>query len=176
MNTFDEILRAAQGGDGSAFEELFARVARPLVVFAHARGAEDPEGLANEVLLRAFRGIARFSGTEAQFRAWVFAIARNALADERRRQRRRPETTATPPSEMADHAAPDDPVPLVVDERVRELLAHLSPDQRDVLLLRVVADLSVADTAAAMGRSEGAVRLLQHRALTRLRRLLARGP
>jgi RNA polymerase sigma-70 factor (ECF subfamily) len=68
--------------------------------------------------------------------------------------------------------ADDDALVAIGDERVRELVASLPPDQRDVLLLRVVADLSIEDTAAALGKKPGAVKSLQHRAAASLRRRL----
>jgi RNA polymerase sigma-70 factor (ECF subfamily) len=170
---FDAVLAAAQTGEGWAFQRLFDWLARPVAAYLRGAGLEDPEGTANECFLRVFGGIERFTGSEARFRSWVFAIAHNLVIDERRRRGRRPQQ-----SELLDEGGPivagadDDALVSLGDERVRELLADLPPDQRDVLLLRVIADLSIEDTATALGKRPGAVKSLQHRAAASLRRRL----
>ncbi len=175
LAAFQAVLESARAGEPWAFEHLFERVARRLVGFLRARGAPDPDGLANEVLLRGFRNIHDFEGNEIQFRAWMFTIARNLLIDERRKRSRRPDSVATEPAEMPDTPSPgagEEFTDRIVDERLRHHLDALSDDQRDVLLLRVVADLSIEDTAEALGKSQGAVKALQHRAVKTLRKRL----
>jgi RNA polymerase sigma factor (sigma-70 family) len=172
----DRLTRARDGGS-SAFDELVRWLERPLVGFLRARGADDGEGLANEVLVRVFRGIARFEGGEAQFRAWVFRIARNALIDERRHRGRRPDMVPTVHNELPEPAALDDfPDRIGERERVEGMLSGLTDEQREVVLLRVVAGLSVDETARVVGRRPGAVKALQHRAMGRVRASLARRP
>lgn len=163
-------LAGAQAGDPRAFDELVVWLEQPLLGFLTARGADDPHGTANEVLVRAFRRIDSFSGGAAQFRAWVFRIARNALVDEHRRRSSRPVAVPHRPDALPEGAAVDDRLDRLGErERVEALLGCLTGEQREVVLLRVVAGLSVDETAAAMGRRPGAVRALQHRALARLR-------
>lgn len=174
-SVFAAVLASAKAGEPWAFEDLFARVGGRLVGFLRALGAADPDGAANEVLLRAFRNIDRFDGSEVEFRAWVFAIARNLLVDERRRAGRRPEAVATDPSELtplAGAAGIEESAPGVDDDRIRRCLAALSTEQREVLLLRVIADLSIEDTAELLGKTSGAVKALQHRAVRALRKIL----
>ena len=173
---FGELLRSAQAGDPAAFDELVRWLESPLVAFLHARGAEDPGGMANEVLVRVFRSIGRFEGGGAQFRAWVFRIARNALIDERRYRARRPDTVPTVHEELPEAVTVDVTDRIGERERVEALLGDLTDEQREVLLLRVVAGLSVEETAQAVGRPAGAVRALQHRALARLRSVLSGRP
>src|SRR3546814_13123922 len=84
---FDGALRRAQDGQRSGFDELVRHLDPRLVGFARARGAEDPGGLADEVLVQMCRSIGDFQGHLAQLRAWVFTIARNRNTDERRRAR-----------------------------------------------------------------------------------------
>lgn len=168
---FARRLTWARSGDPRGFDELVAWIERPLVGFVRARGAEDWEGLANDVLVRAFRQIDQFEGGAVQFRAWVFRIARNALIDERRRRGRRVEAVPTVPHDLPEGPADADPsVDVEQRERVEMLLADLTDEQREVVLLRIVAGLGVEETAEVTGRRPGAVRTLQHRALTRLRR------
>jgi RNA polymerase sigma-70 factor (ECF subfamily) len=170
---FDAVLAAAQTGEGWAFKRLFDWLGAPVAAYLRGAGLEDPEGTANECFLRAFGGLGRFAGSEERFRSWVFAIAHNLVVDERRRRGRRPQQ-----AELVDDGGPlapgadDDALVAIGDQRVRQLLAGLPPDQRDVLLLRVVADLSIEDTAAALGKRPGAVKSLQHRAAASLRRRL----
>lgn len=167
---FEAVVGRARGGDHQAFGELVEMVGAPLVGFLAARGADDPEGLANEVLVRVFGAIDSFEGGEAQFKAWVFAVARNAAIDEHRRRSRRPELALVDPQRLPE--SPSDPGFGRVDgaERVDALLALLTDDQREVIVLRVIAGLSVEETAEVLGRRPGAVRALQHRGLSRLRK------
>lgn len=170
-----DVMDAARAGEAWAFEVLFARLAGPLHGFVRARGADDPEGLTNEVLLRAFRKIGSVKGGEEEFRSWMFAIARNALVDEHRRAMRRPSTRPVDPHLLPVERGPhDSPGEAAGDDGVEALLAGLSEDQREVVLLRVVGDLSLEQTAYVTGKSEGAVKSLQHRALAQLRRKFSR--
>lgn len=167
----------AQQGDPTGFDALMRALERPLAGFLRARGAGDAEGLVNEVLVRVFSGIGDFEGNAPQFRAWVYRIARNLLIDERRRAGRRPDAVSTAPDTLPEpllsKTAPDR---LNEAERVEGLLARVTAEQREVLLLRVVAGLSVEETAEVLGCRPGAVRALQHRALKRLRQEISRRP
>jgi RNA polymerase sigma factor (sigma-70 family) len=171
---FGERLTEAQAGQPGAFDELVRWIERPLVAFLDARGADDPHGMANDVLVRVFRGITAFQGGRVQFRAWVFRIARNMLVDEHRYLSRRPDMVPTVPEEVPEGATPDVADRIGERERVEALLANLTDEQREVLLMRIVAGLSVEETAQVLGRRPGAIRALQHRGLTRLR--AARSP
>jgi RNA polymerase sigma-70 factor (ECF subfamily) len=165
--SFEAVLDAARTGEGWAFERLFDALGQPVAAYLRGAGVEDPDGAANEVFLRAFRGVSGFTGDEDRFRSWIFTIAHHLLVDERRRAARRGATV--PLEHVREPAAPDDPAATLGDERVRRLLAALPPDQRDVVLLRIVADLSIEDTAAALGKRANAVKQLQHRAMRSLR-------
>ena len=174
---FEPVLAAARAGEAWAFGRLFEWLGRPVAGYLRGAGVEDPDGSANEVFLRVFGAVERFEGTEGRFRSWVFSIAHNLVIDERRKRARRLrsaplEDAAEPTVGGADEAV----LVALGDERVRTLLARLVPDQRDVVLLRIVADLSIEDTAAALGKSPGAVKALQHRAMATLRRTGAVSP
>jgi RNA polymerase sigma-70 factor (ECF subfamily) len=173
---FGERLTRAQAGDPRAFDELVVWLERPLVGFLRARGAGDAEDMANEVLVRVFSRIEQFEGGGPQFRAWLFRIARNVLVDERRYRARRPDIVPTMPADLPEDAV-FDPVDQIGEwERVDVMLGDLTDEQREVVLLRIVAGLSVEETALAVGRRPGAVRALQHRALARLRTALSGRP
>lgn len=174
---FADRLARAQLGDPAAVDELVRWLERPLVGFLHARGAEDAEDMANEVLVRVLRGVRRFEGGRKQFRAWVFRIARNVLVDEHRYRARRPDVVPTLHKELPEGAVVEDLAERVGQrERVEALLSGLTDEQREVLLLRIVAGLSVDETSRVVGRRPGAVRALQHRALVQLRTSLSGRP
>jgi RNA polymerase sigma-70 factor (ECF subfamily) len=174
--SFPAVLEDARRGSGRAFETLYHQNARHLQAFLRARRAEDPAAVTNETFRRAFDGLDRFEGTtQGQFRAWVFAIARNLLIDEQRQKSRRPDLVLL--AEPTDLPATGDLEEQVItgldEEAARALLDDLPPDQREVLLLRIIAELSTDEVAEMLGKRPGAVRALQMRGLRRLRRLLA---
>lgn len=171
---FDDVLRAAQVGAPWAFERLYIQLAPQVARYVRMRGVSDPDDITSEVFLAVFERLADFDGSVAKFRSWLFTIAHRKAVDAHRRLARRPWV------EVADAEAPDLPGGNVEDEaleaiatgRVLALLAGLSEVQRDVLLLRIVADLSVEQVAGALGKSAGAVKQHQRRALSRLRELV----
>lgn len=172
---FGSLLAAARDGDERAWKELFDELAPVVLGYLRANGAPDPENVLGETFLQVARDIATFDGEEAGFRSWVFTIAHHRLIDARRRSARRPvELTAEPPEpdEPADDAA-QEALARIGSERVKWILEALSDDQRAVLLLRFVADLSVDDVASIVGKRPGAVKALQRRGLASAKRLLA---
>lgn len=167
---FASVLGAAQEGAGWAFERLYRDLAPAVAGFARMRGASDAEGLVNEVFLGVFRGLTQFSGDEDAFRSWVFTITHRRLVDEQRRAAVRPQLAGAEVPDILGGNAEEDVFANLGVEWVRETLDHLSPDQRDVLLLRVVADLTVEQVAEVVGKKPGAVKQLQRRGLDAIRR------
>lgn len=144
--------------------------------YLRGQGAPDPDGLANDVFLRAFTNLGSFEGSEDGFRSWVFAIAHNLLVDDRRKAARRPVVAGRPLDEHSWAGSTEaEALTRLGTDRVERLLQELSPDQRDVLLLRIVADLTVEQVAQALGKPPGAVKQLQRRGLAALRRRLGTG-
>jgi len=173
---FPSILLAAQGGAAWALDLLYRDLAPAVVSYLRLQGTEDPEDLTNEVFLGVFRGLGSFAGGEPEFRSWVLAIAHRRVIDERRRQARRVKTSPLEDAEFLRSPGPsveDEVLDGLQAERIRALCRQISADQRDVILLRLVADLSVEQTAAALGKRPGAVKALQRRGLEALRRVLA---
>ena len=170
----DCALDAARAGDGRGFDALFRATAPAVVGYLRARNVSDPDGLANDVFLRAFRTIHTFTGDAARFRSWLFTIAHNTAIDDARRRRRR--VAEVPLERAAEPTGGDVEVDVFAElahDRVRLLLDRLSPDQRDVILLRVIADLSVEETGAVVGKGYEAVKALQRRGLAALRRAIS---
>lgn len=170
---FDTVLAGARAGESWAFDELFHGWNARLTGFVRARGVEDVQAVVNDVFMNAFRALGSFEGDDDAFRAWLFRIARNRVIDEVRREGRRPQTTELrPEAEPMGGDVQADADRRFSDERVLELLAHLTDEQSEVLTLRFVADLTIDQIASATGRRRGAVKQLQRRALRRLERLL----
>src|SRR5882757_2154087 len=173
---FTSLLEAARDGSEAAWQELYDSLAPVVLGYLRANGAPDPEDVLSEVFLRVARDIARFDGEEPGFRSWVFTIAHHRLIDARRHSARRPvELSAEPPEPRgrADDAA-DEALARIGVEEVRLVLAELSEEQRAVLLLRVIGDLTIEDVAKAVGKRPGAVKALQRRGLAAVKRALAR--
>ena len=172
LDDFPAVLAAAARGDGRAFEALFHWLATPVARYLRSCRVDDPDDLANEVFLRVFRGLSHFEGGAEAFRSWVFTIAHNAASDDRRRAARRPRLVTGPVDDAPGSDAADAALEHLSREQVEALLDRLPPDQRDVYLLRVVADLSVSETAAVLGKNYEAVKALQRRGAARLKLLL----
>lgn len=139
-----------------------------------SRGAASAEDLAADVWLDVARGLAHFQGSdERAWTKWLFTIARHRLIDEARAHARHPEAIAAVPELPESDTSPE----TVVADRARQrdvvaLIRRLPDDQAEVLLLRVVAGLDVADVAELLGKRPGTVRVLAHRGLRRLAELI----
>jgi RNA polymerase sigma-70 factor (ECF subfamily) len=171
---FRESLAAAKAGDETAFTVLF-RFAQPAVLrYLRVISRDRAEDLAGETWVQVVRGLHSFAAEEPQaFRAWVLSIARHRWLDDQRARSRRPEIAA---QEMPERASGAD-VAASVDEMMSTesalaLIARLPKDQAEVVTLRYIADLDVPTTAATLGKEPGTVRVLAHRGLRRLEKLL----
>jgi len=173
---FTPLLEAAREGNEAAWQEIYDDLAPAVLGYLRANNAPDAEDVLSEVFLQVARDLARFDGDERGFRSWVFTIAHHRLIDARRHSARRPvELSAEPPEpgEPADDAAEEALARIGVEE-VQRVLGTLSEDQRAVLLLRVIGDLSIEDVAKAVGKRPGAVKALQRRGLASVKRELTR--
>lgn len=176
---FAELLAAAKQGDEAAFLELFGSVQPRLLRFLSTLGGASAEDLAAETWLQVVRGLPGFDGDRESFRAWVFAIARARRIDHLRARDRQPRSLDIATVAEADLPRREDVSDLVearisTQEALR-LIATLPPAQAEVIMLRVVAGLEVADTAQIVGRPPGTVRVLAHRGLRRLAQMLTTG-
>lgn len=171
---FPGVLDAARAGAPWAFERLYSDLAPPVAGYLRLQGATEPDDVTSEVFLGVFTGLNSFDGTEAQFRSWVFTIAHRKLIDERRRLARR---RWSPAGDLVDFDQTGgdvelDALDVLGSQRIIGLCGNLSADQREVLILRVVGDLTVDQVASIVGKSCGAVKALQRRALSSLRQQL----
>jgi RNA polymerase sigma factor (sigma-70 family) len=175
---FDDVLAAAQAGAAWAFEVLYRDLAPGVTGYLRLHGAAEPDDLASETFLGVFTGLAGFSGDEGALRAWVFTIAHRRLVDDWRRRSRRPQLTddAEVLAEYPGGDVEDDVFVRVGAESVQRMCGGLPADQRAVLLLRILADLTVDQVAQVLGRSEASVKALQRRGLRTLRDRLETAP
>lgn len=178
------LVTAAVRRDPQAWAELYERFSGPVLgFFVHQlRDHATAEDMTSEVFIEALRGAGRFRGDLADLRAWLFHIARNNLIDRYRQQRRNPteslETTgetdlarATPSIDPGDAA-----IAALDRSRILDAVRALSPDQREVVLLRMSGGLTAPEIAAIVGKTTGAVKALQHRALVALALALQPAP
>lgn len=172
---FPGILAAAQTGADWAIALLFREQQPRLLRYLRAQAHDAADDLASDTWLDVARNLRSFEGDEDAFRGWLFTIARRRLVDHRRRTARR---VATTDAEFPDVAAAVDTETAALDlgalgdAAARQLVASLPDELAEIVLLRVVAGLDVAEVAAIVRRRPGTVRVLQHRALQRLRKEL----
>jgi RNA polymerase sigma-70 factor (ECF subfamily) len=143
-------------------EDAFREYAAPVHNYLRAAGVVDSENVLGDVFVDVMRGLARFRGDRDDLRRWIFTIAHHRVVDEHRRANRRRRSLRSVPT--ATSFTHDDPV----DPALVAALDALTPDQREVVVLRFVADLSLETVAAVTKRPPGAVKSLQHRALRNL--------
>jgi RNA polymerase sigma factor (sigma-70 family) len=175
-----DVLDAARRGESWALEALYRELAPPVLGYLRGHGLPDPEDAASEVFVGVVRGLERFRGDERDLRTWVFSIAHRRVIDQRRRLARRREEPVDP-SELAGPLAgsrtgdaEQEALDVLGTGWALAAVRSLSPDQRAVVMLRVLADLSVEQVAAVLGKSLGAVKSLQRRGLVALARSLDR--
>lgn len=173
MIDLQEALRRALEGDSEGLAALYGALADPLLSYirTQVRRREDAEDLLGQVFLEALRDLGRFSGDVGGFRAWLFRIAYHRSVDLARRQSRRAEE---PLDSVHQRPAADDPESEVLDRldrlRLRAAVDRLPPEQRRVISLRLAGALSAAEIGKILGKSTGAVKALQFRALANLSR------
>ncbi len=173
-SSFEDVLNAARTGAEWAWTTLYRDLAPPVLGYFRSHGSPEPEDLTSEVFTSVVRNLSSFSGDEGNFRSWVFVIVHRRLMDDRRRLSRHP--VAPAPDAWLDGPAGDVEAEALTQlgiDRVRKVFAHLSPDQRDVLLLRVVADLSIEQIATIVGKRTGAVKALQRRGLEAVAKIVS---
>ncbi len=172
---FASVLVAAQAGASWACTRLWSDYAPAVAAFVSARGSREPDDLTSEVFLTVFDRLAEFRGDAAAFRSFVFSIAYRRLVDELRMRGRRGESVELLAEEDPRRAssAEEEAAARLGDQRAIAMIASLPADQRDVMALRIVADLTVEQVAEVLGKRPGAVKALQRRALERLRKKLA---
>ena len=170
------LVERAQRGDRRALEELylmhFDRIYSYLQLSVGNR--HDAEDLTNQTFVKMLESIERFEWRKVPISAWLFRIAHNLAMDHFRAGRRwQPEENVPEPADSAERSAEEAAMQAIGRRSMLDLIDDLSDDQRQVLTLKFVFDFSNGDIATILGKTEGAVKSLQHRALASLQRQVA---
>ena len=161
---------------------LYRELAPAVLGYLRTQSVEDPYETLGEVFFQVTRDLPRFAGDAAAARRWVFTIAHHRVVDDARRRARRPRTTdrhpdrdldRDPDRDLWDASVPIAEPPEPFDDELLRAVQALTPDQREVIALRFVADLSLDQVATITERPVGAVKALQHRALANLRQAVS---
>jgi RNA polymerase sigma factor (sigma-70 family) len=172
------LVESARNGEDWAWEAIYAELAGPITGYLRSRGAKEPEDLSSEVFYQVARDIHRFEGDdESKFRSWVFVIAHRRLIDSRRAEGRRPVTVDEPVATF--EASGGDVEREVMEElgtsHVARIFRSLTDEQQQVLSLRIIANLTLEETASVMGKQVNAIKALQRRALASVKSQIDQG-
>ena len=173
------LVDAAKTGNEAALSELYAlyfpRVYR--YILARTGNSYDAEDLTEEVFMKVLEAIERFEWREAPFSAWLFRIAHNAVISQRRKDGARGRSAPLTEGLALDSQGPDELVENRLALRdIMDAAQKLPEAQRQVIALRFGAGLSVAETARAMNKGEGNVKVIQHKAIAKLREMVRPKP
>ena len=166
------LVRAAKSGDASAFGELYERYRDAIYRYCLTRTgtAHDAEDLTSDVFVKALHSIDRYQERGLPFVAFLYRIARNAAID-RSRTLKQPLSVDELVTEPASRQNVEADATLAVDRSILlAALTKLKTEHRDVIVMRFIEGYSALEVASRLGKTEGAVRTLQHRALERLRK------
>jgi RNA polymerase sigma-70 factor (ECF subfamily) len=170
------LVELAQSGDGEAFGQLYDRYFDLVFRFIYFRVNDRTmaEDFTSETFLRALRRIGTISYQGRDIGAWFVTIARNIVLDHVKSARHRLESTTGEVIESKEHApSPETAVlELLTNERLMQAVKQLGDEQRECVVLRFVQGLSVTETADVMGKNDGAIKALQHRAVRKLAELI----
>ncbi|MBI4133212.1 sigma-70 family RNA polymerase sigma factor [Candidatus Uhrbacteria bacterium] len=171
----ERLIAAAKQGDADCFGRLYDHYIPPIYrfIFMKVTNREEAEDLTHEVFLSAWQHLHRYTSRGFPFSSWLYQIARNRVIDHYRGKRQTVAVEVADTEGVVDPISPDAQIDQSLDlETVRVAMRGLTHDQQDVIILKFLEDLPHREIAATLSKSEGAVRLIQHRALTELRRRL----
>jgi RNA polymerase sigma-70 factor (ECF subfamily) len=170
-----DLIERAIMGESSAFGSLYDKYQPNIYRFVLIKVGrrEDAEDITHQAFLHAWQHIRTYTHRGFPFSSWLYRIARNKVIDHYRTRGREPYLEELDAESFVEetslHVTLDVRMTLA---RVHRALKHLKGDQQDVIVMRFVEDLSVKETAAALGKSEGAIKLIQHRAIKELKNVL----
>jgi len=171
------LVELAQRGDTEAFGQLYDHYVTGIFRFIYAKvgTTQLAEDLTAETFLRALRSLHTFQWRGKDFGAWLTVIARNITNDHYKARRTRSEFSSDALPEQPDpsRGPEEDILASLSNDELMQAVASLPIDQRDCVLMRFVQELSIAETAQVLGRSEGAIKQLQLRAVRGLAKMLS---
>jgi RNA polymerase sigma-70 factor, ECF subfamily len=171
-----DLVDRAKEGDRAAFEELYRLHVDQIKRYLQVRVGDthDAEDLTTQTFLKMLESIGRYNRRAVPFGAWLFRIAHNLAMDHFRSTRRIQLEEEVPEESDAEPSAEVEAFQSIGRASMLDLIEELSPEQKQVLTLKFVFSFANADVATILGKTEGAVKSLQHRALVSLQKQLAR--
>lgn len=170
----DATVDLARTGNATAFNDIYRELSPAVLGYLRGKGVDDPEAVTNDVFLAALPQLTTFTGGVADLRRFIFTIAHARMVDDTRRTVRRGPTEEYEQTRdvRVSESAEEEALRSLDSNRLDELLKKLSPEHREVIMLRLIADLSLAQVATVMGKSQGSVKQLQRRGLIALKTLI----
>ncbi|MBM3256964.1 MAG: RNA polymerase sigma factor [Candidatus Liptonbacteria bacterium] len=171
-----QIIESAVGGEASAFGQLYDRYQPKIYRFVLFKVGhrEEAEDLTHEVFMSAWQNIRNYRDFGFPFSSWLYQIARNRVIDHYRTKKTNTSIEEVDPEYFVAPAVASLALEEKLEmERVRRALTQLKPEYQDVIIMRFIEELSLKETAAALGKTEGAVKLMQHRAMKALQGLIS---
>jgi RNA polymerase sigma-70 factor (ECF subfamily) len=173
--TVRRLVERAQAGDRRALEQLYLLHFDRIYSYLHMSvgNRHDAEDLTNQTFVKMLESIGRFEWRKVPISAWLFRIAHNLAMDHFRASRRwQPEEDLPEPDYSRDHSAEDEALQAIGRRSMLDMIEDLSHDQQQVLTLKFVFNFGNGEVATILGKTEGAIKSLQHRALATLQRRL----
>ena len=171
------LVERAQTGDRRALEELYLLHFDRIYSYLHMSvgNRHDAEDLTNQTFVKMLESIGRFEWRKVPISAWLFRIAHNLAMDHFRASRRlQPEEELPEPEYAAEHSAEEEAFQAIGRRSMLAMIENLSHDQQQVLTLKFVFNFGNSEVATILGKKEGAIKSLQHRALATLHRQLSK--
>lgn len=171
----EKIVTSAVRGDASAFGELYDHY-QPMIyrfVAVKVSRREEAEDITHQVFMSAWQNVKSYQHRGHPFSSWLYQIARNQVVDFYRTRRNETSIDAIDPEYFVAPVSAEFAIPMKLEmESVRRAMRQLKPDYEDIIILRFIEDLSLKETASILKKTEGAVKLMQHRAMNELKKLL----
>lgn len=171
QNLIQRAIRGEAPAFGSLYDHYQPKIYRFVLIKVSQR--EEAEDLTHQVFLNAWQNIKSYKNLGFPFGSWLYQIARNEVIDFYRTRKKSARIEEIDPEALSFDALNQQSAETSMAlQKVRTSMLKLKPEQQDVIIMRFVEDLSLKETAAAMGKTEGAIKLLQHRAIDKLKELL----
>jgi len=171
----EKLIKSAVKGNSSAFGELFDHY-QPMIyrfIAVKVSRREEAEDLTHQVFMSAWQKIKSYQHRGFPFSSWLYQIARNQVVDHYRARKNETSIDAIDPEHFAVTASAEFALPMKLQmETVREAMHQLKPDYEDIIILRFIEDISLKECAAILKKTEGAIKLMQHRAMNELKKIL----
>ena len=165
----------SQGGDSQAFAQIYDALVKPIYRYIYYRVEESiAEDLTEDTFLKIWQNLGKYKKESTPFASWAFRIAHNLVVDHYRKNQPTDEIDESVP-DPHEHSAPDHQTNLKLTQvRLRKIIRKLPDNYQQVIILKYINDLDNRQIAEATGKTEGAVRIIQFRALEQMRGLLTK--